>query len=130
MIPLKKAVWSERATLTLQGAVERFDSASFGVQPVEHQSTSMGLQVVEAISIDELIDIHFDGLDVDLVKIDIEGGERELFAPGKTGWLRRCRAVICEFHDMAWEREAIELCAGLGFSAVKCGEDVLFQRRP
>jgi FkbM family methyltransferase len=38
---------------------------------------------------------------VDLLKIDIEGSERELFAPGSSPqlWLRRVRNLVIEVHD-------------------------------
>ena len=35
--------------------------------------------------------------EVDLIKVDIEGGEQELFL-GPTGWLDHTRAIIIEFH--------------------------------
>jgi len=37
--------------------------------------------------------------DVDLIKIDIEGAERELFGSGDCGWLDRVGVVMIELHE-------------------------------
>ena len=36
---------------------------------------------------------------VDLIKLDVEGAEREIFAAGDVGWLHGTRALIVELHD-------------------------------
>ena len=36
--------------------------------------------------------------EIDLLKIDIEGGEQELLSSGDLAWLRKVRSVIIEFH--------------------------------
>lgn len=52
---------------------------------------------VPVIGIHSLL-ARFPGGAVDLVKMDIEGGEAELLG-GDTGWLRRVKMLIVEWHD-------------------------------
>ena len=40
---------------------------------------------------------------IDLLKIDIEGSERELFMDSYDYWLPRTKVVVIEFHD--WMKE-------------------------
>jgi FkbM family methyltransferase len=35
---------------------------------------------------------------VDVLKVDIEGAEKELFTEGSRAWLRRVRGIVAEFH--------------------------------
>lgn len=55
---------------------------------------------------------------LDLVKIDIEGGEQELFL-GPTGWLDRTKAIIIEFHpDVVDYSRLTRLLEGRGFDYI------------
>jgi FkbM family methyltransferase len=45
--------------------------------------------------------------DVDLLKIDIEGGEAALFLDGSCEWLKRVKAIIAEFHPGVVDYDAI-----------------------
>ena len=36
---------------------------------------------------------------IDLLKLDIEGAEREIFGTGDLDWMNRTRAIIIELHD-------------------------------
>lgn len=52
---------------------------------------------VPAVTVDELL--ANSGVEcIDILKIDIEGGERELFG-GDVGWLSRVRCLVIELHD-------------------------------
>lgn len=46
---------------------------------------------------------------IDLVKIDIEGGERDLFSR-EPAWLDRCRQVIIELHPQLIDEDHIRRC--------------------
>ncbi len=50
---------------------------------------------------------------IDLLKIDIEGAEHELFSEGYDYWLPRTKAIIIELHD--WLREG---CSATFFKAI------------
>jgi len=64
---------------------------------------------------------QLDGRRVDMLKVDIEGGERELFA-GDTGWLDRVNAIMIELHPTLVEPRAIvEAITARGFRHVPAG---------
>jgi FkbM family methyltransferase len=45
---------------------------------------------------------------IDLLKVDIEGSEEELFTPGSESWLRTIRNIAIEFHGACCERRFLE----------------------
>jgi FkbM family methyltransferase len=54
-------------------------------------------QVVPGLTIDGLMD-HFGVAQVDILKLDVEGAEKEVFeSPGI--WIDRVRAIVVELHD-------------------------------
>jgi FkbM family methyltransferase len=53
---------------------------------------------VPLISMETILSRKLDGNMIDLLKIDIEGGEQELLSNGDLGWLRSVREIIIEFH--------------------------------
>ena len=58
---------------------------------------------------------------IDLLKVDIEGGEGELFS-GDLGWLDRVDAMIVEFHPTLVDHERlIALIAAQGFRYIPAG---------
>jgi FkbM family methyltransferase len=90
------AAWSR------DGAVAGDDGGSpdgfsrFSVRPVP-EATADGAGLIPARRVETLLDAQ--GWDrVDLIKIDIEGAEIELFRGG-ADWLERTRCVAMEFHD-------------------------------
>ncbi len=86
---------------------------------------------VEVVTIGEILEMS--GRDeIDILKLDIEGAERELFASGCDSWLGKVRILIIELHD-----ERREGCAAALYSAVnryrfreeRAGENLVFRRR-
>jgi FkbM family methyltransferase len=91
---LKKALWSESGTVTI------FDpgDGSWGFRTArDEHSEGRVIGSVECINITDLM-VEF-GLDhIDLLKIDIEGSEREVFNASKD-WIDRVDVVVAELHD-------------------------------
>ena len=88
---------------------------------------------VRAVTIAELLE-RVDADWVDLVKIDIEGSERELFAEN-TGWLERVGVLVIELHDRFRPgcRGALDDAiarSGVRFRELQKGEDAVFLRDP
>jgi len=53
---------------------------------------------IEAIGVEELLDES--GIQtLDLLKMDIEGGERDVFTLAPERWLHRVRMIMVELHD-------------------------------
>lgn len=88
------AVWS-RDTQVKVVRGEFLDGSEWTYQAKEHPDDS--LPSVPAKSVPTIMEEA--GLDtVDLLKIDIEGGELELFGNGSTEWLRRVKNISIELH--------------------------------
>lgn len=64
-----------------------------------------GDHMVEVVSVADLLD-SFPGGRADIVKIDIEGGEADVFA-GDLAWLRRVRVLVAEMHPSLVDAEAV-----------------------
>lgn len=39
------------------------------------------------------------GVIIDILKMDIEGAEKEIFSLGDLGWLKSVRVIMIELHD-------------------------------
>lgn len=90
-----------------------------------------GSGVVRAVTIPELL-ANAGAERADLVKIDIEGSELDLFS-AETGWLTQVGALVIELHDRfrpgcenAVERAVAQ--SGVPFRKLRYGADVLYVR--
>ncbi|HEV2479880.1 MAG TPA: FkbM family methyltransferase [Puia sp.] len=73
------------------------------------ESTEESPGAIQAVTISELMNKY--GLQtIDFLKIDIEGGEKNIFldAPGPADWLGRVRMIAIEIHDEVNCRNQIE----------------------
>lgn len=94
VVPVKAALWHANTVVDL------FDPGigSWGFA-VGHRNEGLGAwrQRTDAMTLDKVMDVH--GLDrVDLLKMDIEGSEREVLAAAGT-WIERVDAIVVELHD-------------------------------
>lgn len=84
----------------IEAAIGSFDgSAYFNESEESNRGTLIHGQqgATRVISVPTLItEAGIEG-DIDLLKIDIEGGEADLFS-GDVSWLRNVKAIIAEFH--------------------------------
>jgi FkbM family methyltransferase len=88
---------------------------------------------VRAVSLPQLLSDH-DISSVDLLKVDIEGAELELFAATPDAVLLSCRQTTMEFHELpdidssAQNDAIVDRLAGLGFQIFRSNDmtDVLF----
>lgn len=70
--------------------------------------------------------------DVDILKVDIDGGELALFAQGGGNWLERVALIIVETHDRSHPGSdaAVRVALTRGFEELpSCGENLFFRRR-
>jgi FkbM family methyltransferase len=66
---------------------------------------------------------------IDLLKIDVEGAERHLFAGDQT-WLSRVRSIIIEFHQDAREASGFDLIVReAGFAVREIGPQLAYAQR-
>jgi len=89
--PIHAAIWPRDEPLTIADA--KADPWAFQVRPWQN-----GEATVRGISFDTLIREH--ALEsVDLLKIDVEGAERELFAAADLAWMEHVRTLAVELHE-------------------------------
>jgi len=86
------AIWSHTGTVVLHREDEEWAN-----KVREPLSGETGTAAAKAFSMAELIALR--GESVDLLKLDIEGGEKEVFRPGTTDWLACIRNLVIELHD-------------------------------
>ena len=116
------ALWRDNTHLNIENPDA--DSWSFRVE-----ESSDDTQGVKAITV---MDILEDAGYIDILKLDIEGAEKELFS-GNSYWLEKVKMVILELHEK-YAPGCTELIHGVltqhGFiKAMDKGENVIYQKQ-
>ena len=103
---MHNAVWNAHKSLGV------FDSGSgeYGYQ-VKEESTEEK-SVIQSVTINDIIE-KYQLQKIDLLKIDIEGSEKELFSDNYSTWLHKVGCIVIEVHD--WFRPG---CAAAFFRAI------------
>lgn len=127
---LHAAAWVHDGTIHLRTENELGVSLdAWGVQVSETETTSHATVACHTIA--RLFEIGgFDS--VDILKIDVEGAERELFAQGAEVWLARTNLVIIETHDRFCPGSDASVRSALAASFEElppCGENLFFRRK-
>lgn len=86
----KAALWPYETKLQVSDSTA--ENWAFSVRPSRE---SVG---VDAITIPQILELT-GATQIDLLKLDIEGAERELFSEGCEQWLPRVRMIVIELHD-------------------------------
>jgi FkbM family methyltransferase len=89
---LRKALWSGTANLTIANPTA--EPWSFRVS----RSTKEDEEGLSAVGVKDLVEM-FEGRRVDLLKIDIEGAEKEVFEHGMDQWIDQVDTIAVELHD-------------------------------
>lgn len=88
--PINAAIWNRRTRLDIINPDDKNMSFQVG-------TSSSGNGLVETITLDEILnmsDHHF----IDILKLDIEGAEKEVFSSSEN-WLERVGILIVELHE-------------------------------
>jgi FkbM family methyltransferase len=87
------AIWHSNKDLSI------YDSGlgEYGYRVVDGNNKPVG--TTEAITINDIIE-KFQLTTIDILKIDIEGAEKELFTYNYENWLPKVRCIVIELHDM------------------------------
>jgi FkbM family methyltransferase len=118
---VRGGIWCRDAWLAIKNP--HADSWAFRVQEVAEGAEG----ACQGHSIDGLLRRF--GLDgADLVKLDIEGAEVEVFGRGSLRWLDRIEAVVIELHGKKAESVVRERMNALGLAHRQRGEKVIFVR--
>lgn len=96
---------------------------------VEEQSvkstTSLGALTIAQIMNDYKIEY------IDLLKLDVEGAEKNIFGPDCDAWLNKTRLIICELHDRflpGCSSRFHDAVQRNGFDLIYCGENVIAEK--
>jgi len=87
---VQRALWFRHGWVT----IENPDDASFLFRVTESVDSASGIATV---TIPEIL-AEEDAERIDILKLDIEGGEKRLFSQNGD-WLRKVRVIIAELHD-------------------------------
>jgi FkbM family methyltransferase len=89
IIPLNKALWHTTEMLSL--ANKGFGDRGFMIEEGNEKTT-------EGISLTALMQ-QYTLTHIDILKIDIEGSEKEVFSNGFEHWLPKTKCLVIELHD-------------------------------
>lgn len=124
---LQGAVWSASRTLYLDRVGQPADSITLEA-PGGERATG---PAVQAYGVSELIALA--GFDrVDVLKMDVEGAEREIFARGSDDWLDLVDAIYIETHDRfapGSTQALFRALAGRAYDVEPRGENLLIALR-
>lgn len=90
---LQNGVWHKNAFLEIN---DRFKTGNWGFICTETETP--GASGVQAVSINEIMKTYKID-EIDILKIDIEGSEMEVFSQGYETWLPKTKAIMLEIHD-------------------------------
>lgn len=90
---LKKALWNTEDTVFIRDR----GTGSWGFCMTKDLNNSMGI-VIDTITINSIISQYMVDV-IDILKIDIEGAEFELFEGEDLSWINKCRYIFVEIHD-------------------------------
>ena len=85
-----KGVWSRDTRLKIS---DKYGLGKWGMCVEEDEAGS-----VEAITINSILQ-KYNWSEVDLLKIDIEGSEKQLFSKAEPEWLLKVKTIVIELHD-------------------------------
>lgn len=123
--PLRGGLWSKSVTLKISNLVGG-DKAGYMVEETDREDKA-GFR---SYTISEILQMS--GHDsIGILKMDIEGAEKEVFSADADDWVGNVGAIFAELHDymVAGCRKAMEKAVeGKGFKTIKRGENVILVR--
>jgi FkbM family methyltransferase len=90
IIPLRKGVWNKSCYLRITNPQGNNDAFI-----VEETPNPTDIQAISLTDVIKEYNIH----SIDILKIDIEGSEKELFDIGYENWLPLVKVLVVELHD-------------------------------
>ena len=121
---ITSAIWSSDTYLEIANP----DCRIHGGFRVQEASSIENPNTFPSITLTELLH-QTNGQDVDLLKLDIEGAEEEIFSRGYRDWIDRIRTLVIECHGESAERTVRKAIAETGrFRCSQRGEKLIFQR--
>jgi FkbM family methyltransferase len=120
IVPLHRGLWSGRTRLAITNPMA--DCWAFRADEASDDAESS----IEAVGVADLLEEF--GRPIDLLKMDIEGAEKHVFATGCDAWLSHVRTIAIELHDRFQPgcRDSLEgAIAGRDFAEYRSGEYIV-----
>lgn len=121
---LNAALWNKEETLDIGNKTEF--SAGYMVEPIKTENSGIpGLTVngiMNSFNIEEF----------SLVKIDIEGAEKEVFEDENNTWINKCDCIIVELHDhmkAGATKSYFSAMSQYDWESYVCGENIVTFKR-
>ncbi|MDB5198176.1 MAG: FkbM family methyltransferase [Chitinophagaceae bacterium] len=90
---LNVGIWNKKAILKI---TDKYNYGKWGMITEEIEKNTIGS--ISSVTIDEIMQTF--KLDkIDILKLDIETAERELFSSGYASWLPMVKVIVIELHD-------------------------------
>ena len=121
------APYGNRVRLLPKALAGRLGTVKFAGESVSGSVQAAGIEVA-ALSMSDLLDADVSGK-VDILKMDIEGAELDVFRSEPGSWLPHVDMIIAELHGKAITAEVRAILGGHGFKAVGY-RSLTFFRRP
>jgi FkbM family methyltransferase len=128
---LYKRALSNQANLVLNVVDKGLGNWGFVTEGEGSLGKQSVVDTVQTITIDEIMN-EYNLEFIDLLKIDIEGGEKELFDSNYENWLPRTKYIAIELHDgikMGSSKSFFKAISQYNFSYHKKGDNLLFVNR-
>lgn len=119
---IKAGIWNKSAHLKITNTV-----AGNNAFTIEETNTP-GTNTLEALSITAIME-KMKWSCIDILKLDIEGSEKEVFSAGFENWIPKTKAIIIELHDAmkpGCSRAVFAAVNKYNFSFNIKGENIIF----
>ncbi|WP_396167557.1 FkbM family methyltransferase [Flavobacterium sp.] len=130
-IYLHKRALSSQSNLTLNVIDKGYGNWGFVTEIDSDESFENIVDTVITITIDEILNEN--SLEyIDLLKIDIEGGEKLLFESNYENWIPKTKCIVIELHDgikMGSSNSFFKAISRFNFSYHNRGENLVFMNR-
>jgi FkbM family methyltransferase len=93
IVLFQAAIWNKRTKLQITNS--NAEKCGFQVSESKNKPVS---STVDALTIDELL-AEANSNEIDILKVDIEGAEIELFSSNFENWLGKSNVIMIELHD-------------------------------
>ena len=124
---INKALWSEETTLQLF-----YDAKdAWGTRVNESPKNTKSDSLTETVTIAGVMK-EFEWSEIDILKIDIEGSEKQVFSENTNNWIGCVKTVMCELHDgfiPGCTEAYVNLFSRSGYRSFTSGEFRCFQRQ-
>jgi FkbM family methyltransferase len=117
VVPVRAAVWPDEAELCLQYDLP----LSWG----RHVGPGKGTDRVQGVTITQLMRAH-GFTSIDIMKMDIEGAEREVFSANVGDWIERIGCLLIETHGDLASELVNRVMQRFGFEGTRHGEKCVY----